>query len=233
MKQTCLSACFLGLAALVSGCKFDNYAAPSSEFRGRIVYKGEPIGVEYNNVNFELWEPGWGKSGAINVAVNQDGSFSSVLFDGTYKLVIPPYQGPFKSLKNTETQSDTIPLAMRGSRTLDLEVLPYYMIRNAKFSGGEGKVGATCALEKIITDASGKAIERVSLYVSKTAFVDTRTSVASQTIEGKDLKDPSAVQLQVTIPALTPSQNYVFARIGVKVAGVEDLLLSPIEKITY
>lgn len=233
MRKRTYFCLFLGLAALASGCRFDNYAAPATEFRGRIVYKGEPIGVEYNNVNFELWEPGWGKKGAINVAVNQDGSFSAQLFDGNYKLVIPPYQGAFRSLKNAETQSDTILLALRGSRTMDLEVLPYYMIRSLKFTGGESKAAATFALEKIITDASGKAIERVSLYISKTAFVDTRTSLATQTVDGNEIKDLTAVKLQVAVPALTPTQNYVFARIGVKIAGVEDLLLSPIEKVIY
>jgi hypothetical protein len=30
---------------------------------------------------------------------------------------------------------------------------------------------------------------------------------------------------------MKPTQNYVFARIGVKIAGVEDLIFSPVQKV--
>ncbi|OZI07761.1 hypothetical protein BWI93_12980 [Siphonobacter sp. BAB-5385] len=224
---------FLLLGGSLTACKFDNYDPPSAVLKGRIVYKGEPIGVEYNNVTFELWEPGWGKKGPINVTVDQNGSYASTLFDGNYKLVIPSYQGPFKSIRNAETQSDTIPVQVRGSQTLDLEVLPYYMIRNATFTGGESKVSTQFSIEKIITDASAKAIEEVALYISKTDFVDVRTNIASQVIKGADLKTMSGIQMQVTVPKLTPTQNFVFARVKLKVSGVEDPIFSPIQKVTY
>ncbi len=45
--------------------------------------------------------------------------------------------------------------------------------------------------------------------------------------------DLNNLQLSVPIPAITPAQNYVFARVGVKIAGVEDRLYSPIQKITF
>ncbi len=221
------------MGGLITACKLDNYDPPASELNGRIVYKGEPIGVEYNNVTFELWEPGWGKKGPINVNVDQDGSYSAKLFDGDYKLIIPSYQGPFKSIRNAETQSDTIRIPLRGSRTMDLEVLPYYMIRNATFTGGEKKVSAQFSIEKIITDASAKNIEEVALYISKTAFVDVRTNIASQVIKGADLKTMNGIQMQVTVPTITPAQNFVFARVKLKISGVEDPIFSAIQKVTY
>ncbi len=221
------------MGGLVTACKLDNYDPPASELSGRIVYKGEPIGVEYNNVTFELWEPGWGKKGSINVNVDQDGSYATKLFNGDYKLIIPSYQGPFKSIPNAETKSDTIPVQLRGSRTMDIEVIPYYMIRNATFSGGEKKVSAQFSIEKIITDASAKNIEEVALYISKTAFVDVRTNIASQVIKGADLKTMTGIQMQVTVPTITPAQNFVFARVKLKVSGVEDPIFSAIQKVTY
>ncbi len=221
------------MGGLITSCKLDNYEPPASELSGRIVYKGEPIGVEYNNVTFELWEPGWGKKGPITVNVDQNGSYAAILFDGDYKLIIPSYQGPFKSIRNAETQSDTVQIPLRGSRTLDLEVLPYYMIRNATFTGGEKKVSAQFSIEKIITDASARNIEEVALYISKTAFVDVRTNIASQVIKGADLKTMNGLQMQVTVPTMTPAQNFVFARIKLKVSGVEDPIFSAIQKVTY
>uniref|UniRef100_UPI003B3ADC8B DUF3823 domain-containing protein n=1 Tax=Siphonobacter sp. TaxID=1869184 RepID=UPI003B3ADC8B len=81
--------------------------------------------------------------------------------------------------------------------------------------------------------ASAKNIEEVALYISKTAFVDVRTNIASQVIKGADLKTMNGIQMQVTVPKLTPTQNFVFARVKLKVSGVEDPIFSPIQKVTY
>jgi hypothetical protein len=34
------------------------------------------------------------------------------------------------------------------------------------------------------------------------------------------------------VPAIVPTQNYVYARVGVKIAGVEDMIFSPVVKVT-
>jgi hypothetical protein len=39
--------------------------------------------------------------------------------------------------------------------------------------------------------------------------------------------------MQVTIPTIVPTQNYVFARVGIKIAGVEDRIFSPVQKLTF
>src|ERR1700754_4653799 len=83
------------LASLAFSCRKDNYDAPSSTFTGRLVYQGEAIQVEYDRVPFELYEYGFGKVGPINGTITPDGSFSHLLFDGDYKFVIRPGQGPF------------------------------------------------------------------------------------------------------------------------------------------
>jgi hypothetical protein len=216
--------CLGGLAS----CEFDNYEPPKSTLEGRIVYKGEPINVEYNNVTFELWEPGWQKRIPITVTVDQDGSYSATLFDATYKLVIPSAQGPFMTVR--KGNSDTTDVNVRGSQTLDIEVMPYYMVRTPQIALSGNKVNATCKLEQVVTGTAAKTIERVSLYVSKTQFVDGRTSVSSTDLKGTDIKDLNAVSLSADFPTIT-GQNYAYARIGVKISGVEDLIFSPIQKV--
>jgi len=32
---------------------------------------------------------------------------------------------------------------------------------------------------------------------------------------------------------MTPTQNYVYARIGVKISGLEDMIFSPLVKISF
>ncbi|MCK8495013.1 DUF3823 domain-containing protein [Spirosoma sp. RP8] len=83
------------------------------------------------------------------------------------------------------------------------------MVRTPAFLVGSGKVTASCKLEQIITGASAKAIERVTLYVSKTQFVDSRTSLASVDLKGADIKDLNAVSLTSDFPAIA-GQSYAY-----------------------
>nr|WP_295864630.1 DUF3823 domain-containing protein [uncultured Chitinophaga sp.] len=213
---------------LAVSCKKDNYAPPGTSFKGRIVYHGEAVNVGHGEVFFELWESGWGKRTPINVGIAQDGSFSSLLFDGTYQLVIPGNQGPFLTLPDGASHTDTTLLQLKGDRTMDIEVLPYYMIRNAKVSASGRQVTANCKLEKIITDTRARNVERVTLYVNRTQFVDGINNIANQTINGGDIQDPANITIQVNVPAINPVQSSVFVRIGVKVEGGEDMLFSPV-----
>ncbi|MCE7053434.1 DUF3823 domain-containing protein [Algoriphagus sp. AGSA1] len=221
----------MGIAASLISCSYDNYDEPNFQLDGRIVYQGEPIGVSYNDVYIELWESGWQRLGNIGVAVDQDGSYSSLLFKGDYKMIIPDNQGPFMKINNEQTGNDTIPVNLTGSQTIDIEVLPYYMIRNTDISGGGNKVSATFDLDQIITGDDSRNIQEVSLYVSKTFFVDNRTSIATANRGGGDLEDLSAITLEVDVPERVPAQNYGYARIGVRIQGVEDMIFSEIAKV--
>lgn len=219
------------ISGFLASCGYDNFDEPTSKLEGKLVYKGEAINVSYNDVTFQLWEPGWQKKGEISVSVNQDGTYGAMLFDANYKLVIPKNQGPFMSLTNAETKSDTILVNLKGSKVMDIEVMPYYMIRTPQFTVSGREVTGTFKAEKIITDANAKNIERVNLYVNKTQFVDFRSNVASAQVDGASVTPGNTVSLKATVPALTPTQNYVFARIGLKIAGVEDMIFSPVVKV--
>jgi hypothetical protein len=190
-------------------------------------------------VFFELWESGWGKSGAITVPIAQDGSFSALLFNGTYKLVIPKAQGPFMSITNAVTNSDTIPLTITGNKNMNIEVLPYYMISNSGFTlGADSTVSGSCKLEKIIRDANAKDIESVTLFVNRTSFVDDDSQIASVSVSGGSITDMGNIKLTTKIPTVisgigSGTQKYFFARIGVKISGIEDMLYSPVSQIQF
>jgi len=233
MKTKFYYILFMVAIVFLSSCKKDNYDAPEVDFTGRLVYKGEAINVQFDNVNFQLFQPGFGKTGAINVTIAQDGTYSSKLFDGNYQLVFAANQGPFLWPKNANGAQDTIAVALNGSKVMDIEVVPFYMIRNAAFTYTANTVNATCSLEKIITDANAKDVERVSLYINKTQFVDGNNQIATQNLTEASLSDLNNLSLAVTVPNLTPTQNYVFARIGVKMSGYEDMIFTPVTKITF
>ncbi|MCW3078584.1 DUF3823 domain-containing protein [Segetibacter sp.] len=221
----------LVLGSIALSCKKDNYAPPSSALTGRLVYKGEPIQVEYDRVPFELYQYGFGKVGPINGTITPEGTFSHMLFDGEYKFVIRPGQGPFL-WPQSGGKADSISIIMAGSKSMDIEVNPYYMIRTPQVAKSGTNVTATFKAEKIITDAvNGKSIERASLYVNKTQFVSGTDNIGKTDLAGTAITDPNSISLTTAIPTITPTQNYIFARIGLKITGVEDMIFSPVVKL--
>lgn len=230
----------VGLAA----CELDNFEPPKSTFEGRLVYKGEPLLMQSanvavgNNSDFpvflELWQKAYNNRSSIRIPIKQDGSFSSLLFDGDYKLIVPNGQGPFLWKKTAANNPDSMDVAIRGSQKIDIEVMPYYMVRSPQFSVSGRRVSGSVKLEKIITDAvNGKNVERVSLYVNKSQFVDAGNTILTADLAGSAITDLNAVSLTTAaIPALVPSQSYVFTRIGLKISGVEDMIYTPVQKMT-
>lgn len=216
---------------LVTACELDNFNEPDAILSGNIEYNGEAIPVARNQVRFELWQSGYETPAPIDVAVAQDGSFSSRLFSGDYKLVFLPNEGPFKA------PTDTIYFGLSGDHNMNLQVTPYHLISNASFSHSAGTINATCAVDRIITGADAKDVERVTLIINRTLFVDANSggegSIAQ--VDAADISDLNNIAMAVEIPddPTKPDQDYIFARIGVKVAGVEDMIYTQVEKITF
>jgi hypothetical protein len=226
---------FALFAAAASSCKKDNYAPPSSTLSGKIVYKGEAIGVEYNQVPIQIYQYGFGLVAPINTSVAQDGSYSALLFDGDYKFIIPNGKGPFRWRYTSSGAPDSVAISMKGSQTMDMEVTPYYMIRTPQIAVAAGKVTGTFKAETIITDANAKNIERVNLYINKTQFVSGNAdqNIGKAEIAGSAVTDPNNISMTVSVPSIVPTQNYVFARVGIKISGVENMILSPVVKLTF
>lgn len=219
------------VAIATASCKKDNYDPPTSKLTGHVVYKGEALGLEYDQVKFEVYQYGFGKTGPIAAVFAPDGSYSMLLFNGEYKFIIPNGQGPFIWKQTAAGAPDTTVINLQGSQVQDIEVTPYYMLRNPKLTGSGGNVSGTFKIEKIITGASARDVEEVNLYINKTAFVSGASNVAVKSMKGSDITDPNNVNLSIAVPTLNPAQSYVFARIGLKIAGVEDRIFSPIVKI--
>ncbi len=220
----------LTLSTALFSCELDNYEEPGSLLTGQLMFQGTPLNLEYNRVSYELYQDGFGKTGPLGSTFTSEGTYSQALFNGTYKMVVPNGQGPF--LWGSEADMpDTVVINVSGNTTQDFEVIPFWMIRNTQLSGSGNQVNASFALEQIVTDANAKNIESVTLYISKTLFANSQTNVATNAIAGGDITNISSVSLSATVPDLVPTQNYVFASVGVKMAGIDDLIFSPTQKI--
>jgi hypothetical protein len=210
-------------AALLAGCKKDNFEPPTSTLTGRVVYQDQPVGVRTNGVQLELWQPGYQVYTKIPVHVNQEGAFSASLFDGNYKLVLLRGNGPWVD------NSDTIDVQVRGTAVVDVPVQPYYVIRNESFAKRGDAVTATCQVAQV---ATGRTVERVTLFVSSTQFVDATNHLTRSEVTGDALADLSQpLNFNLTLPGELVKKGYAYARIGVKTVGVAELLYTPVQKI--
>lgn len=229
------------ISGLLSSCSVDNYTPPTIKFTGHIVYQGESINVQNSSgdnidnstVYFYLYEPGWQKSDMpIKVVVNQDGSFSSLLFGANYKMVMPVGVGPYKA------STDTMDIDVTKSDSMNIDVTPYYMVRNPSFAMSDSIVNASFKLEQIITGANAKNVQAVYLYINRLVITDGGNNIAFSEMDGANITDMNNIQMSVKMPSLaslglgiSTDQSYIFARIGVQIEGVRDLLFSPVQKI--
>lgn len=232
MKNLLIYIFILALATIIFySCKKDNYKPPSALVTGQLNYKGDLIGVEYNQVTYQLYQRGYSTPAPIIGTFDQDGKLSVMLFPGNYKFYIPNNQGPFLWKRTATGAPDSLSLDVTGNMQVDIPVTPYYMIRNLKITSVEKLVNAAFKVEKIITDDNARNVEFVALYINKTQFVSQAGSDNIAKTSINVIPDFDNVVLSVTVPDISPAQNYVFARVGVKIVGIEDMLLSPVIKI--
>lgn len=209
---------------LLASCAKDNYEPPKSTLTGRVIYDNQPVGVRTNGVQLELWQKGYQLFTKIPVQVSQEGTFSASLFDGDYKLVRLRGNGPW--VDNT----DTIDVKVRGAATIDVPVQPYFVIRNPTIQRSGTSLTGSLTVGQVVT---GRAVERVTMYVGTTQFVDVTNNVGSASVATAALADLSkSLPLSLTLPATVSSRPYFYARIGVKTVGVAELIYSPVQKIT-
>jgi len=157
----------------------------------------------------------------------QDGSFSSMLFDGSYQLVRIGGNGPW------DHNPDTITVDVRGATTIDVPVTPYFSVSDAEFSLAEGLLTASC---RVINNVPERQLESVVLLVGKTTLLDhiyrltpadpgsskpgAQINLADRVILTQSLEGDPFV-----------SEPHLFARIGVKTVGHPEYVYSPVWKI--
>jgi hypothetical protein len=223
MRKIFLATMSLSLFILVSGCKKDNYDPPQSQLTGKVVFQGQAVGVRSNGVQLEIWQPGFQLYTKIPVYVAQDGTFSAMLFDGDYKLTRLKGNGPWAD------NTDTINVQVRGATTVDVPVDAYFIVKGETIQKNGSNITTTFSLQRGNTS---KNLEDVRLYLGRTNIIDPNNNDAVVTKAASAITDiTQPISLSVALPASFADKDYVFARVGVKTAGVAELAFSIPQKI--
>ena len=195
---------------LLAGCEYDNYEEPKNLLTGRIVYNGEPVGLKQTGTGqdynvLELYQPGFEGTAPIPVYVDQDGTFSAMLFKGSYRIVAKNGSGPWVDM-GTELYFD-----VTGDTSVDFPVTPYYVLSNEEYSvDDEGMLTVSFRVDRgaftLINGKPDALIESIALYINNTRFVDDVTfrkkvdsanlSIGEQTIT-VSLKDAELAEYPV------------------------------------
>ena len=206
----------------VIACGKDNYDTPSSTLTGLVTYNGKPIGVRGSNasVKLQLWQEGFALHTPIDVYISQNGSFSSQLFDGQYKLVTVPGNGPWQHT------ADTVLVQVKGNSHVDFSVKPFFSLSEVEYQLEGEELIATFDLTHI---DQTKTIEGISLLVNDTYFVDLGHFTGRETVTDKN-EGTVSIRLNVREQLANPSS--VFARVGVKISGITEAIYdNHVEKI--
>ncbi len=246
MSQARRSVLGIASALLLSACgitDLDNYDAPESTINGRILYGGEPVGVQSGRVELELWQPAYELNTKIRVRIAQDGTFSANVFDGSYEINLLPGSGPWVD------DPTRIPLEVRGQASLDIPVVPYHMVRdetvtfNPSGGGPHGTIDATFSIEQI---EGSREVEYVGVYVGTTWLAAERDSDVIPNSESERLREAISAELTndtpITISVRLPENIYltnsperrdrVYVRIGVKTVGVSEMLFTQVHEVS-
>lgn len=205
---------------LITGCEKDNYDAPGSFLKGRVVYNNQSVGVRSNAIQLELWQHGYDNFVKIPVYVNQDGTFSASLFDGNYKLVRMA-GAPW------EVNTDSIDVVVKSETIIDVPVVPYFNIENVSYQRNGNEITATFTISKVSNQGT---LNRVRLFLGNNNLTDNGYNIASVNLNASAITLGTPTTITATIPA-SVDNGFVFARIGVETSGIGQLLYAPSEKI--
>ncbi|RZK88283.1 MAG: DUF3823 domain-containing protein [Hymenobacter sp.] len=216
-----LTTLLAGLGLLAAGCTKDNIKPPTSQLSGRITYQNQALNVRGGgSVQLELWQRGEFFRNKIPVYVAQDGSYSATLFDGDYKLTRLRDNGPW--VNNT----DSITVQVRGNTVVDVPVQPYFTIGTTTIAKSGTNVTASVQVSKV----GSRNLDGVVLYLGYTQFVDVSNQTAATTKAGADITDlTKPISLTTGIPSA--AKGLLYARVGVRIQGVNELIYSPVQQI--
>jgi hypothetical protein len=226
------------------GCKYDNYAPPSLTYSGRLTFQGDTFHYDGNPARglFNLLQSGYGKvDPGIGMRVDQNGSFSQLLFKGHYGLTLDNYAYPFEftdfKSRGAGLGYDTLSFDIAQNVSRNFEVTPYYKISDFQVAVDGINIVAKFKVTKVAgTVSEAPPIVNARIYLSTSSVVNSATPcVATAAVDNVSWDTELTVPISVVSYRNAYTNNfrdYAFARVSIELQGVSDYyLFSDIKKV--
>jgi hypothetical protein len=220
-----ISIIIIAISLLLISCKYDNFDEPTSVITGKVVYQGKTLSFRSNALFLQLWQPGFGLYTSVSVAVNQNGTFNALMFDGQYRLI-----NASGTTQPWVLRTDTVKFELAGTASVDYEVTPYFLISDEVYTTIDTSVVATCKIAKIATTAT---LSNATLYISRTSMCDENYKESSLQILPAAMPDLNNVSIKAGITKRVRDQGYCYVRVGVKASQASERLYTQVQKITF
>jgi hypothetical protein len=211
------SIIIVAIAALITSCSLDNYDPPSSLLTGAVTFNGQNLNLDHGNITFNLFQDGYEKNGPIAVSVAGDGTFSALVFDGTYHLYNIDDNGPWAN------DIAPIDIIIKGNTTINVEVHPYYLIENVTIALNGTDIKALCSVSEI---TSGKNAKQIFLAVGRTQFINDQSYSYLERKVVNSVNVGGSHSFTIDASEFVDSYDCLWARIGLEVAGLEKFIYS-------
>lgn len=181
-----ITVIIIGLFAILTSCKYDNYDPPKLVFKGGFTYKGSPFLFDGRDNQdafkiLQLFQYGYGKSGTpITAQIMSDGSFQQLLFPGDYYITLKntPYPFTFDNWgKSFENLYDTLAAHIINNYTLNIPVTPYFVISDVQTEVSGTDVIVHFKVHKI---QEGAKLVSGRLYVNTATLVNSGVAMSVQ-----------------------------------------------------
>jgi len=231
---------FLGMilfTVFLTSCEYDNYDAPNITFKGNLVYNGNKYLFDGNPSLgvLTLIQKGFGKIDVgTNVRIDENGAFSQLIFPGDYWLTLANNQYPFE-FKDFHSLGaglgyDTIPMTIKSNIVKDIEVIPYFEIKDFNLSVNGGNIIANFKVKKVAgTVNAAPKVVRTRCFVSTSSIVNSATTLSKSVI--KSITDSATVSIPVSISTGSSSyrqiyvnnfRDYAFCRVALELNGISN-----------
>ena len=153
--------------------------------------------------------------------VNSDGEFNSLMYDGFYKIVVRQDRGPWIP------RQDTIEVNIKGNQILDVEVTPYFLIKDTEIDFQNKVVKVKCKINQVVETAS---IDRAVIYISKTKLVDNVAKIAEKSFTNLNPGEHEFT-FDLSDNGVTDAAKFLYARVGVKARQGNDYIFSEVTQL--
>lgn len=225
MKKVILNiSLFVAGVLSFTSCGLDNMDEPESMLIGNVQYKGQNLNLQGTGeaIQLQLYQDNYQLHSPITVYVDQQGRFSAKLFNGTYKLVTKDGNGPWVNKR------DTTVVNLSGTAEVNLEVMPYFIVSDAKANLSGNSISVTFKLSKIVETAT---IDKGIISVGSTGLIDGQNAFHAKNIKADAIKvGTNTFTLDLTSEQLSAlkSKPRMTVRIGVKASQADQAIYSPV-----